>query len=280
MKKNIAVFIHGQLRFWDISSKILSLWNNISDNYYFDFYLATWKDENSKDIEKNLKLQNFSLHTTDEMYSKMAAPLTFYYKNIIQARTIPSYQHYYSFLLHKAVNNLKNSAIRESCYDAAILMRPDIFIRREIFEFLDKKFNFEIEDEHNNTVPFGRKIIYSKSGSEYCQDSLFCGSDTLFLGSLKGIQAFADIYDDVFVKQLFPTYHLHKLQAEYLCWKRLYNKSNNEMNHHLIRSKDNVKPGWPTPEGLNEILNTLGKDLYLPENKNKVTSILDKHSGR
>lgn len=276
--KRIAVFIHGELRFWDVSSKIFSLWNKQSDEYKFDFYLATWKTEKVTNVEKYLKLENYSVHTQEEMYREMASPLRYYFTNIEEARGIPSYQHFYSYLVTKSVEALCKSTNKNRKYDAAITIRPDVFANVDVFKFFESKFNFTKKAEFNNTVPFGDSVIYSQSGTTYCQDSLFCGNDTMFIGSLNGIKTFGDIYNDIFRKQVFPPYHLHKLQAEYIHWKGMYNSKAVELFPKLIRPQDNVKPGWPTQKALEVILEKYGDNVYSRENVQDVNSILLEYS--
>lgn len=256
--KKVAVIFHGELRHWEQSSKVFKLWNNLYEDIKFDFYLSTWKDHQTKNIEKTLNFTDISLHSHEEMYKNMAPPLKFYFKNIKQSRGIPCYQHYYSFLLSKAVKLFKQNSNQ---YDATLLTRPDVFIFRPLIDFIKNKLNFNVENETNNTVAFGDKIIYSKSGSTYSQNRLFCNNDTLFLGSSRGIIKFGEIYNDIFVKQIFPPIHLHSLQAEYLNWKRIFHKKCGELDHYLIRNIDNAKPGWPTPEGIQEALDTYSVDL-------------------
>ena len=48
--KKVAVCIHGELRHWDITSKIFNLWNKTFDDITFEFYLATWHNHNNKDF--------------------------------------------------------------------------------------------------------------------------------------------------------------------------------------------------------------------------------------
>ena len=274
--KKVAVCIHGQLRYWDTVSRILNLWNNIFDDISFDFYLATWRDTKIESIEKNLKLKNYTEFNHDDMFSNMSPPLKYYFQNIKQARPIPSFQHFYSFLLSESVKLLKKS--KQTSYKAVILMRPDIFISSQFFEFLNNKLTFNIGSETGNSVEFGDNMVYSQFGSNYSQNRLFCNKDTLFVGSVKSIVKFGNIYKDIFIKSKFPPIHLHSLQAEYLNWQRIYNKDNPELENELIREKNNVKLGRPTEEGLLECLEEYPQSLYDPKNYFNIKKILHKHS--
>jgi hypothetical protein len=274
--KKVAVVMHGQLRHWDESSKVLALWNSIFDDIEFDFFLATWKEEN-ENIEKNLKLKDYRLYTKEDMYSIMQPPLRFYFKNIKQARPIPSYQHYYSFLVSKAVDLFKDYTSTND-YKAVLLVRPDVFTYFSTLNFIKKKLNFNADGESNNTVEFGSKIVYSRSGSTYNQNRLFCNSDTMFLGSVDSISSFGEIYYDIFSKQIFPPKSLHSLQAEYLNWKRIYHSKNAELTHNLIRTRENSKPGYPTPEGIQECISTYPTSIYDPDNHKAVIEIFKKYT--
>jgi hypothetical protein len=274
--KKVAVCIHGQLRYWDTVSRILNLWNNNFDNISFDFYLATWRDSKTEGIEKNLKLKNYKEFNHDDMFSNMSPPLKYYFQNIKLARTTPSYQHLYSFLLSESVKLLKES--NQTDYKAVILMRPDIFISSQFFNFLNNKLTFNIKNETSNSVEFGHNMVYSQFGSNYTQNRLFCNKDTLFVGSVDSITKFGNIYKDIFINSKFPPIHLHSLQAEYLNWQRIYNKENPNLENDLIREKNNVKPGRPTEQGLLECLHKYPKSFYDSKNYHNIKNILHKHS--
>lgn len=274
--KKVAVVMHGQLRHWEESSKVLSLWNSIYSDIEFDFFLATWKEEN-KNIDKNLKLKEYCLYTKEDMYSNMQPPLKFYFKNIKQARPIPSYQHYYTFLLSKAVDIFKKHTLKNN-YKAVLLVRPDVFTFIPTLNFIKQKLNFTVNGEDNNTVEFGNSIVYSLSGSTYNQNRLFCNRDTLFLGSVESISRFGEIYYDIFCKQIFPPKSLHSLQAEYLNWKRIYHSKSSELVHNLIRTRENSKPGYPTPEGIQECIDTYPTSLYDPNNHRAIIEIFKKYT--
>ena len=274
--KKVAVCIHGELRHWDISSKIFNLWNKCFDDITFEFYLATWENSTSKDLQKNITLKEYKEYTHKDMYSKMLSPFSYYFENIKVARGTPSYQHYYSFLLTKSVELLKEAD--DNDYQAVVLIRPDIFVGYELLEFIDLKFKFNVEGESLNNIEFGDNIVYSQHGTVYKQNRLFCNKDTLFVGSKNGILKFGEIFNDIFIKGKFPPLSLHSLQAEYLNWKRIHNRKNPNISNELIRYKDNVKPGRPTPEGLLECLETFGDDLYNLKNDNNIYNILLKHS--
>ena len=274
--KKVAVCIHGELRHWDITSKIFNLWNKTFDDITFEFYLATWHNHNNKDLQKNITLKNYKEYTHEDMYINMSSPLSYYFKNIKIAREVPSYQHYYTFLLSKSVDLLKEAD--DNDYQAVILIRPDIFAGYDVLRFIDDKFKFREPNENINTVAFGDNIVYSESGSNYTQNRLFCNKDTLFIGSKNGILKFGEIFNDIFIKGKFPPIHLHGLQGEYLNWKRIHNKKHSNLRNELIRYKNNVKPGRPTPEGLQECLETFAEDLYKPENTENIYNIFLKNS--
>ena len=258
--KRVAVCLHGQLRHWEITSKIFSLWNLGDENIHFDFFLSTWDDNSFTELDIHLPLTKYSVHTHEEMYKTMTDPLKKYYRGMYeQNHTLPRYEHYYSFLVSKSVALLKESNVN---YDAAILLRPDVFVYPVFFDFLSDKFNFNVKEEPSNTIAFSDKIVYTKGGSYYSQNNLFCGSDTMFIGSPNAIKTFGKIYHDIFENQFFPNYHLHKLQAEYLNWQRIYNQVNSSINHRLVKENFIAKNGAPTPEGLEELLNKIGSNLY------------------
>lgn len=274
----VAVVIHGQLRYWEYASKIFSYWPEAFKELNFDYFLATWEDEYSSSIESNIKFEEYALFTHYNMYKDMSPPYRYWFENIDQARGIPSYQHYYTFLLSKAVDLLKKKVQQGTNYDAVMLIRPDIFIFYYVFEFILEKMKLEVPHEPLNTIPFGDKMVYGLSGVTYSQNRLFCGKDTFFLGSVNSISSFGDIFYDIFTKSIFPPINLHSVQAEFLNWKRIYLQRQTAMDHKLIRTKENSKPGWPTPEGLSEVIDTFGPELYLKENNKEVCKIFLRNS--
>jgi hypothetical protein len=275
--KKVAVCLHGELRDWNTCSKIFSLWNFANPNIHFDFFLATWGDKYTLGLDKYLPLKQISLHSVGDMYGEMNNSLKYYYETQSKKVTTSTkeYQHYYTYLLSKAVKLTKLST---SKYDAAITIRPDIFVFKSFFDFLIKKFNNNLPDEHNNSIPFGDNNIYSSSGTVYSQDSLFCGADTVFVGSLKGITEFSKMFEDIFVKQKHPPLHLHKLQAEYLNHKRIYNSADSSITGKINRKVQKKRNNHPSTAALEELYVTYGKDLYRKNLKEEITAILIKHT--
>ena len=56
----IAVLLAGQLRNWDLISKIFKLYNKINPNIQYDFFLSTWDDSynGKKSIESDFSFVN------------------------------------------------------------------------------------------------------------------------------------------------------------------------------------------------------------------------------
>jgi hypothetical protein len=272
----VAVCLHGELRDWNTCSKIFSLWNFANPNIHFDFFLATWGDKLTVGLDKYLPLKQLSLHSVDDMYKEMNTTLKHYFKNKCKEDNSPIrlFQHYYTYLLGKAVK-LAKSRITE--YDAVVTIRPDIFVFTTFFDFLIKKFNNILPNEHNNSISFGDNNIYSSSGTVYSQDGLFCGADTVFVGSPKVITEFSKMFEDIFVKQEFPPLNLHRLQAEYLNYKRIYNSAD-ALIIGKINRKDQKKNNHPSSAALEELYVTYGKDLYRKNLKKEITAILIKHT--
>ena len=272
----VAVCLHGELRDWDICSKIFSLWNFSNPNIHFDFFLATWRDRHTADLGKYLLLKQMSLNSLDNMYYEMADTLKNYFQSHLNKIDSPiiQYQHYYTYLLEKAVELTELSTTK---YNAVVTIRPDIFVHKEFFDFLINKFNNLLPNESGNSIAFGDSNIYSSSGTDYCQNGLFCGADTVFVGSLKGVTKFSKMFDDIFVKQKFPPYNLHRLQAEYLNHIKIYNSADASINGKINR-KVQTKTSHPSTAALEELYETYGKDLYKKDFKKEIVAIFKKHA--
>lgn len=273
--KNIAVLFHGQLRFWKQANTVFSYWNSNNKNLNFEFFLSTW-NEDKKSLEEDtvIKLEDYSTFSTDEMYNIMAPPQKNYFENLVNAQGIPCYQHYYAFHVTKVCDLLEKSNKK---YDAVLIMRPDIFVFEELFQFFEDKFNFSLDGEVNNTEEFGANVMYSLSGTDYCQNSLFCSKDTLFVTSVEGIKKYGNMFNDIFVHQFFPPYTLHRLQAEYANWNKIYMKECSLLNHKLIRPLSNIKRGWPSLEGIEELISEYGQKLYSRLNTLEIGNIFAKY---
>jgi len=273
----VAVCLHGELRDWSTCSKIFSLWNFSNPNIHFDFFLATWGDRQTDELDRYLPLKQVSIHSLDDMYYEMNQSLVNYFKYEWKETTsnIRQYQHYYSYLLGKAV---KLTELSTTKYDAAVTIRPDIFVQKPFFNFLIQKFNNILPNEHNNNIPFGDSNIYSSAGTVYSQDGLFCGADTVFVGSLKGITKFSRMFNDIFVEQKFPPFNLHRLQAEYLNYIRIYNSAEESIDGKINRKVQTKNYFHPSTSALEEIYKTYGKDLYKKDLKKEITAIFTKHA--
>ena len=82
----------GQLRYWDIASKMFGWFNDIHPDVQYDFFLATW-DDSCNDIKWDLISET---HTPNYKYDLSAAPFLIDYKLFDMSTFTPNglYIHY------------------------------------------------------------------------------------------------------------------------------------------------------------------------------------------
>lgn len=169
MGKNIAFCFYGQVRLPHLIENFYSKWNEIQNDYKFDFYLSTWNDFTNTEI--------FSYFTKTE-YVKFSK--TFLPKNKGNTRKM-------AYLL-KSVNKLLNES--EKKYDYVIYTRTDVLFKLDsIIKLFNENWD-EITNDENTVITLSE--IYEKDGYGYLD------SDIGFLSTIKGFNEHAQLYNYFF----------------------------------------------------------------------------------
>jgi hypothetical protein len=209
-KIKIAIILAGQLRHWDITSKIFQMYNDIHPDVQYDFFLSTWDDSyaNTKVIESNFSFLNAYevigtsiIGNHDEDYVK------------------------YPYLLKK-VNQLKNDYQNEYDikYDCVISTRPDIFLSLEMLHRVNIIINNTTSDQITPNTIYSQNGITEKLTTKpksYINEPHFYMNDWCVFGHENAINIHANIYDDMYVKKIQPNVGVHITPAEHIINNKL-----------------------------------------------------------
>ena len=210
----IAIILAGQLRQWDITSKMFAMYNNIHPDVQYDFFLATWDDAylgNKYDVTNCDFLTDYELVDTD----------------IIDVNVVNHAHSRYPYLL-KRVNQLKNDYQQKYGikYDCVISTRPDIFLSLGTLYNINMLVCRESHDKISYLSPIS---LYNNKGIEVIKDPVekkgvlyFPRMEDFFVvGSTESINTHADMYDDVFIHKTHSYLGYHGTPANHLVSKGL-----------------------------------------------------------
>ena len=236
----IAVLLAGQLRNWEISSKIFKLYNKINPNIQYDFFLSTWDDSynGKKSIESDFSFVNaHEIISTSVLNTNQGN-----YKVGDNSKVYKVYPY-----LFKRVNQLKNDYQNEYGinYDCVISTRPDIYLN---LEMLKEGYNII-----KNTLYIPHGII--KKISSITNKEIIRMDDLVLIGDDSVINIHANLYDDMYVKKIQPNLGPHLTNANHII--------NNDISYRKIH-----KPAFAIPVRDN-MVNYL-ENMYKSENLKEV----------
>jgi len=217
-KIRLAILLSGQLRHWDITSKIFAMYNDIHPDVQYDFFLSTWDDDymGTKAITAD-----FSFLNAHEVISPSV--LKKHEEDYVK----------YPYLL-KRVNQLKNDYQHEHDikYDCVISTRPDIFLSLDMLHGINVIINNTHSDQITPNTIYSHNAIGEKMTSTEGSNILiyhFTMADYFVFGHENVINIHANLYDDMYVKKIQPNLGVHITPAT-----------------HIINNKLNCKssPGW------------------------------------
>ena len=274
-KKRVAILLHGLLRSWKECSTVYSYWPELYPDLEFDFYLCSWEKHNQLPIEKGqqeefidnkfLKFKNYKLYKQEESIKLPGQPghMVHYYQGILSQR-IDGFKglfiYPFLFLKQQVCRLMMDEGIE---YDGVLITRPDMFVHKEFLDHFYRSVMNEKNTGYKN-LELGDNILYNPSGSNFKLGSLFCDSDTIWYGNQKAIEkAWKDCFHDPFVYCKVKPQGLHRFQATYLNWKRIYNFPIREIGVNIVRSTFfNNKNGNPVKEDIALLIQEYGIDLY------------------
>jgi hypothetical protein len=210
----IAVILAGQLRYWDITSKIFEMYNQIDSNIQYDFFLSTWDDAY---FDVKYEITNKSFLKAYELINP----------TIINPTHDPleDYRRY-PYLL-KRVNQLKNDYQREYDikYDCVISTRPDVFFSlHTLFEITQLINNSSGDKITPNTIYADNAGISEKMtipNLKYTGVYHFTMADFFVIGHENAINIHANIFDDMYVNSIQPNLGVHITPAEHIINNKL-----------------------------------------------------------
>lgn len=209
-KIKIAIILAGQLRHWDITSKVFQMYNDIHPDVQYDFFLSTWDDSyaNTKAIESNFSFLNAYEVVDTSIIGK-------YDEDYVR----------YPYLLKK-VNQLKNDYQNEYDikYDCVISTRPDIFLSLQMLHRVNQLINNTNSDQITPNTIYALDGITEKmtlAAGSRIKEHHFVMQDMYVFGHESAINIHANIYDDMYVKKIQPNLGVHITPAEHIINNKL-----------------------------------------------------------
>ena len=292
----IAVMLNGSGRHFDRTGPIFESWNRLFSNVRFDFYVATWKDND--DSSKFGDVVDYSKLRWITKLERLDIKDCLFDIKDYEKRNPGEHQPHFMWSLYK-VNELRRKSKIE--YDLVVQTRSDMIFYGD---FLYNLVNIATRlTKGTNEV----RMMYSQSGTVrhigkgqtseptlWVQDLYFCSTPYV-------MDIFAHMFFDYYINPDFPYYSnteytkimhgycmMHVFTAEYLSYKRIANCMFGEgaKAHSLIRDAARFAPtdeinkgkyvGWdlkfPSPKQIDDIVKVYGPDFfsaYLPSGTDK-----------
>lgn len=244
----IAILLAGQVRSWNVCSKVFELYNNIFPDIEFDFFLSTW-DDNYDEVKYDM--DSYSFITKYEFHDQKEVSYT---EQLLC----------HAYLCQHA-NNLKNKYAKEHNieYDCVIATRPDIFFSLDILsnarDLILRSKNYKKADTfilNKNVVYTGTGVSpYRKIDPDGNEVEFAYMSDLFVLGTNYSVDKFSNFYDNISKYKFNNRVIGHVSGATYLVDQKI-------MNCRI--------------EGFNQIIRPVHNELILNLYKNnKLQNIYD-----
>jgi len=212
----IAILLAGQVRDWNICSKVFELYNSIYSDVEFDFFLATW-DDNYDEVKYDMNSYSFITK----------------YKLHDQKESLYTEQLLCHAYLCKSANIIKKEYAKKHNikYDCVIATRPDIFLGLDLLsnirDLLVRSNNYKKGDKfilNKNMVytPTGT-LPYRKSDKNGKEVECFYMNDLFVVGSNFSIDKFSNLYDNISEYKINDRVIGHATGATYIVDQKLAN---------------------------------------------------------
>ena len=212
----IARLLAGQVRDWNICSKVFELYNSIYSDVEFDFFLATW-DDNYDEVKYDMNSYSFITK----------------YKLHDQKESLYTEQLLCHAYLCKSANIIKKEYAKKHNikYDCVIATRPDIFLGLDLLnnirDLLLRSSNYNKSDKfilNKNMVYTGTGTLpYRKLDENGKEIECFYMSDLFVVGSNFSIDKFSNLYDNISEYKINDRAIGHVTGATYIVDQKLAN---------------------------------------------------------
>ncbi len=212
----IAILLAGQVRDWNVCSKVFELYNSIYSDVEFDFFLATW-DDKYDNVEYDMNSYSFITK----------------YKLHDQKESLYTEQLLCHAYLCKSANILKNEYAKKHNikYDCVIATRPDIYLGLDLLnnirDLLLRSNNYKNGDKFilnknmvytgTGTLPYRKLDINGKEVECFYMDDLFV------VGGNFSIDKFSSLYDNISEYKINDRVIGHATSATYIVDQKLAN---------------------------------------------------------
>ena len=210
-KIRIAILLGGQLRHWDIVSKMFKLYNNIYTDVQYDFFLSTW-DDGFDEIDYDMN--SYTFLTKYEFVQPNPK---------LNDCSVSSY-----YYLLKQVNKLKNDYVTETNvkYDCIVATRPDIYFDLGLLDSINELI---IGKKQHNFIP--SMGVYTQTGTKpYVKiingepEECYYSDDKFIIGSSNSINIYCNLHDTIIDYTLSDNRILgHITHATYLVKQMIIN---------------------------------------------------------
>jgi len=210
-KIRIAILLGGQLRHWDITSKMFELYNSIYPDVQYDFFLSTWDDGFDR-IDYDMSSYPFLTKYEFVQYSPK-----------LNKCSVSSY-----YYLLKQVNKLKNDYVTETNvkYDCIVATRPDIYFDLGLLDSINELI---IGKKSHQLIP--SMGVYTQTGTlPYVKmingepEECYYSDDKFIIGSSNSINIYCNLHDTIMDYTLSNNRVLgHVTHATYLVKQMIIN---------------------------------------------------------
>ena len=190
----IAICISGQLRHWDLTSKLFECYNKINPDVQYDFFISTWDDiweGNKYDLSKSEFITKYELVDPDS--------------NLFQTGFMQS------LYTLKRVHELRNKHEVEFNvkYDAVFTTRSDIYISLNALDVVNVICNTENHEIMSSKIIYtvDSSVVHVESNGDVIHHEYFIGNDGLYVGHPNALDIYSNIYDDLLDEQYIDNFN-------------------------------------------------------------------------
>lgn len=277
----IAVMFNGSGRHFDRTGSIYAAWNNLFSNVTFDFYVATWKDND--DSSKFGDAIDYSKLDWITHLERLDITECLFNIKAYEKKAPGEHQPHYMWSLYK-VNELRRKSKVD--YDLVIQTRSDMVFYGDFINQIVQLASTLNKGNEETRMMFSQAGTVRHIGKGSNTTPVLWNQDLYFCSTPYVMDIFSHMFFDYYINPDFPYYSntehiknmhgycmMHVFTAEYLNYKRIYNCPIGIGNkaHSLIRDAARFAPSTKENRG-----RYVGWDLKFPSPK-QLSDLLDKH---